>query len=111
MDKQVQKISPDYKKIYTDIIEEKFPHKKNELLPLLTKNILNTIDILELNDKIFNTVDKPINLQHQNHRSYQKSDIFLILDYQKKHQLNNSQLAQHFSLSRNTVSKWKKIFF
>lgn len=29
----------------------------------------------------------------------------LIVDDQKKHQLNNAQLAHHFKLSRNTVAK------
>ena len=29
---------------------------------------------------------------------------------QKEYDLNNTQLAEHFSLSRNTVSSWKKRF-
>jgi hypothetical protein len=33
-----------------------------------------------------------------------------MLDYQKKNKLTNSQLAKHFKLSRNTVTKWKRLF-
>lgn len=47
---------------------------------------------------------------NKKHRSYSKSDIIKILNHQKKNQLNNSQLARHFGLSRNTVTKWKRLF-
>lgn len=33
-----------------------------------------------------------------------------MLDYQKGNGLNNTGLAKHFSLSRNSVAKWKKYF-
>jgi hypothetical protein len=106
MDTQVQKIIPEYKKIYTDMIEKKFPYKKEELAVFLNKPILETIDVIWLNEKLFGKRDS-IN---QKYRSYGKSDIFKILQYQKKHKLNNSRLAEHFKLSRNTVAKWKKMF-
>ena len=99
----------DYKRIFADILEYKFPQKKEECLPLLQKSSLTAIDIIKINKQIFG-VDKETELYSQKHRSYSKSDILNILDYQKKHKLNNSQLAIHFSLSRNTVAKWKKMF-
>ena len=101
---------PDYKTIYTDILHKKYPEKKAECFPLLEKENLSVLDIIELNKKIFGIADKETQAENQKHRSYSKSDILKILDYQKKHKLNNSQLSKHFKLSRNSVTKWKKMF-
>jgi len=103
-------MKPDYKNIYSDILEKKYPHKTEECLPLLRKKKdLSVMDILELNLRIFGTSSETFET-NQKHRSYGKSDILQILDYQKRNQLSNSQLARHFKLSRNTVAKWKRIF-
>ena len=109
MDRQVQISKPDYKRIYSDILSKKYPEKKEECISLLEKQSLSNLDIIRLNDKIFgrDNANKEFN---QKYRSYQKSDILQILDYQKKYKLNNSQLANHFNISRNTVTKWKKMF-
>ncbi len=101
---------PDYKRIYTDILDNKFPHKENECKTLLEKEDLSVLDIIELNRKIFGAVSRQTEDFNQKHRSYNKSDILQILEYQKKHKLNNSQLANHFKQSRNSVTKWKKVF-
>ena len=101
--------TPDYKQIYEDILDTKYPHKKEECQNILQKQTISGIDIIELNQKIFGNIKENENF-NQKHRSYQKSDILQILDYQKKHRLNNSQLANHFGLSRNSVTKWKKMF-
>ena len=105
----MQESQINYNKIFSDILDQKFPQKKEECLTLLQKETLSAIDIIELNQKIFG-LKKENEVINQQHRSYNKSDILQILDYQKKHKLNNSQLANHFKLSRNTVSKWRKIF-
>ena len=105
----MQKMTINYNKIYGDIIAKKYPQKKEECLTLLQKETLSAIDIIELNQKNFG-LKKENEVTNQQHRSYSQSDILQILDYQKKHKLNNSQLANHFKLSRNTVSKWRKIF-
>ena len=99
-----------YTAIYKDILNKKFPHKKEECQTLLGKRKLSAIDILKLNTKIFGIPHKEMETENQKHSSYSKSDILQMLDYQKKHKLNNSQLAKHFKLSRNTVAKWKKMF-
>jgi|SRR6218665_412683 len=99
-------MKPDYKRIYSDILTKKYPHKREERKTLLAKESLSVLGIIELNKKIFGIPDK----ENQKHHSYSKSDILYILDYQKKHKLNNLQLANHFKLSRNTVAKWKKRF-
>lgn len=102
-------VTPDYKNIYEDILEKKYPHKKEECKTLLSKKKLSVLNIIELNERIFGTY-KESEQFNQKHRSYSKSDILSILDYQKKYKLNNSQLANHFRLSRNTVTKWRKVF-
>lgn len=71
---------------------------------LLSKRKLLATDVIELNQKIFG------NTANEKHRSYKRTDILQILEYQKKHKLNNTQLARQFNLSRNSVRKWKKIF-
>lgn len=100
---------PDYKRIYSDLIEEKFPDKK-ECRVILNKEKLSELDIIKLNMILFNDNNKETAVFNQMHRSYNKKTILEILQYQRKNQLNNTQLANHFKLSRNTVAKWKKIF-
>lgn len=98
---------PDYRQIYMDILHKKFTEKTEELEILLEKEKFSEIEIIELNTRIFG---KTSEVDNGRHKSYSKSAVFKILDYQKKHQLNNSQLAIHFKLSRNTIAKWKKFF-
>lgn len=102
--------TPNYKKIYTDIINEKFPSKKELCQNILNKEALTFLDIINLNKKLFNNLNKEIKQENQKYRSYNKETILQILEYQVKNRLNNTQLAIHFNLSRNTVAKWKKIY-
>ena len=110
MDRQIQKLRPNYKQIYMDILSKKYPHKKDECEKLLEKKSLSALDVIELNKKIFGAGNQQSKKFNQSQRSYNRSDIFHILDYQKKHKLSNIQLAAHFNLSRNTITKWKKMF-
>lgn len=110
MDKQIQKkiLKPDYKRIYNDLIDRKYPEKKIEFKSMLEKKTLSTLDIIKLNQRIFG--EKEDFILNQKHRSYDKTAILEILDYQKINKLNNKQLALKFNMSRNTIGKWKKIF-
>lgn len=99
-----------YKRIYQDLLTMKFPDKIRDCQSLLDKKELTGLDIIQLNEKIFDDPNKQTTMYNQQLRSYIKSDILKILEYQDKYQLNNTQLAIHFKLSRNTVAKWKKIF-
>lgn len=110
MDRKVQKLTPNYKLIYSDILNEKFPEKKVLCKTLLAKENLSVLEIIKLNKIIFNDSNKMTNKFNQSQRSYQKSDILKILDYQKKHHLNNTTLSNHFKISRNTIARWKKMF-
>ncbi|KMQ60773.1 transposase [Chryseobacterium sp. BLS98] len=98
---------PDYKRIYSDILNAKHKEKTSYCLPILNKKILSSTDIIRLNEIIFGTKE---NLRNQKHKSYNKSAILEILNYQKIHKCNNSQLAKQFNVSRNTIAKWKKMF-
>lgn len=106
MDQQVQITTPNYKRIYLDILTKKFPEKIKMCSQIIEKADLSASDVIILNEKIFGANSS----QNQKLRSYSKSDIFKILDYQKKHHLNNSQLAKHFRISRNSITKWKRMF-
>ncbi|MDR4950909.1 helix-turn-helix domain-containing protein [Chryseobacterium sp. ES2] len=100
--------TPDYKKIYSDLVDLKYPEKKHECAKILSKKNLSAFDVIEINRIIF-SYNQNIK-SNQSHRSYNKETIFKILEYQKKNYLNNTQLALHFKLSRNTVAKWKTLF-
>lgn len=104
------KNTPDYKKIFTDIINIKFPEKKEKCSHLLEKSDLSVLDVINLNELLFRNCSKENSVFNQKHRSYNESAIYHILEYQKKNRLNNSQLAKHFKLSRNTITKWKSLF-
>ena len=110
MDRKVQneKSSPDYKRIYNDIISRKHPEKRELCQSILSKQELSFLDIINLNQLLFKSESKTRSLFNQQHRSYDAHSIQQILEYQVSNKLSNSQLAAHFRLSRNTVSKWKK---
>ncbi len=97
-----------YKKIYQDILEIKFPEKKEQCFPVLNKKELSMLDVIDLNQKIFGKSDKQTDRFNQRHRSYDKQTILKILEYQTINNLNNSELSRHFKLSRNTITKWRK---
>jgi len=110
MDQQVQSLTPDYHQIYSDILEKKFPQKKELCKNFLEKKQLTTLEVLELNKIIFNNSNEKLQATSRKHRSYSKTDIFEILDFQKTNNLTNIQVAKHFKMSRNTIAKWKKNF-
>jgi hypothetical protein len=101
--------TPDYKRIYSDLIAEKFPNRE-ECKIILSKERLSELDVITLNSILFKDNNKDTILFNQKHRSYSQDTILEILQYQKKNKLNNIQVAKHFRLSRNTVAKWKKMF-
>lgn len=108
MDRKVhERIRPDYKRIYSDLIELKHPEKKEKCKAILSKEQLSSIDIIRINIIIFGNNAKNISL-NQRHRSYDNETVQKILDYQKNNNLNNSEVASHFNISKNTIRKWRK---
>lgn len=110
MDEQIHNIGPNYKKIYSDVLEKKCPEKIIDCKKILEKKDLSTLDVLALNAKIFGINDPQSEKSNKKHISYNEAAILHILDYQKKNNINNTELAKHFKLSRNTLTKWKKLF-
>lgn len=106
----MEKLAPDYKKIYTDIIFKKCPEKHNLCNFILQKKALSVLDVIKLNQLIFSFEGKEITQFNQRQRSYDEASILEILEFQKKNGYNNTELAQKFNLSRNSVAKWKKMF-
>jgi DNA-binding transcriptional regulator YiaG len=102
--------NPNYNKIYLDLLKAKFPDKVDIYSNLLTNKKLSVLDVIKLNEAIFGKSTQEDQKQNQKYKAYDKSSIMEILRYQKKYRLNNSQLARHFQLSRNTVASWKKKF-
>ncbi|AZA49831.1 helix-turn-helix domain-containing protein [Chryseobacterium carnipullorum] len=103
-------LSPDYKRIYTDIINKNHPEKRELCQKILEKSELSILDILKLNALIFTNAGRETLKSNQQLRSYDKSTICEILEYQRKNNYTNHQLALHFKLSKNTITKWKKLF-
>lgn len=101
---------PDYNRIYLDLINRKFPDRRKELIPLLDKEIKNSLELITLNNLIFNYQKKDVMAFNQRLRSYDEISIKKILKYQKMNQLTNQQVANQFKISRNTIAKWKKLF-
>ena len=99
--------NPDYVKIYSDIIRIKYPDKYEICKDLLSKKQLDALEVITLNNRIFGA-EKKYSSINGSFRSYDTNSIFKILDHQKKFNLTNIELAKHFGLSRNTVTKWKK---
>lgn len=99
---------PNYKKIYTDLLDRKYPEKKQACESILQKTTIESLDVIRLNELIFNKNNKDLLKKNQLFKSYDEHTVINILKYQKENRLNNIQLASHFKLSRNTIAKWKK---
>lgn len=99
---------PDYKRIYSDMLRLKYPEKANDCKSILSGQQLSALEVIQINEIIFPQKKTRGIRFNQAYRAYSKEEIMKILDYQKKHYLNNSQLAIHFGLSRNSITKWKK---
>ncbi|MXS70660.1 helix-turn-helix domain-containing protein [Flavobacteriaceae bacterium W22] len=113
MDRKVQnrvRNIPNYKQIYLDMISKKYPEKVELCQSLFVKDHYSTLDIVKINRILYGSLNNPAMDFNQKLKSYDSNSILEILNYQKKNKLNNSQLAKHFKLSRNTVTKWKKLF-
>lgn len=114
MDKKTQnklKSKPHYVKIYSDLVRMKYPQHWEDVKELLEKDELSYFEIERLNKKLFQTNSPNKEQLQQKYKAYDEKTITQILLYQKKNNLNNLQLAKHFKLSRNTVAKWRKIFY
>ncbi|WP_241489200.1 helix-turn-helix domain-containing protein [Chryseobacterium indologenes] len=104
----MMKNRPDYRKIYTDMVNERYPDKKGEIKSILSKENLSMMDVITCSSIISGKEDEKTFSFNQKHRFFDEYSILHILDFQKKNGYNNTQISRHFKLSRNTISKWKK---
>jgi hypothetical protein len=102
---------PFYSKLYQDMIREKYPEKEACCRNYLKKKRWTALDVIEVNTLLFGSRQKQEEIaSNQKHRAYDRESIVHILRYQQQNKLNNNQLAGKFRLSRNTISKWRKLF-
>ncbi|PQA94426.1 transposase [Chryseobacterium shigense] len=102
---------PDFKLIYTDIINEKFPDKINNPVIRSKLNTLHTaVDVLKFNILVFGQPENTVLSKSQRLRSYDERSIRDILEYQRKNRLTNTETGSHFKISRNTIARWKCFF-
>lgn len=102
--------APDYRKIYTDMIEMKYLHKKGKCEAVLNKPRLTVMDIFEIEKIIFDANDLQNDKENGKFRAYDSESILQILNYQKKNKMSNTEISNHFKISRNSLAKWKKMF-
>lgn len=115
MDRKIQQSkfrinAPDYRKIYTDMIEMKYLDKRRKCETVLSKAKLSMMDIFELEKIIFETNGVPDEKENGKFRAYDDESILQILTYQKKNKMTNTDISNHFKISRNSIAKWKKLF-
>lgn len=102
---------PFYRKLYVDLIRDKYPYKEQDISLFLIKKVWTALDVIEINELLFGSnKDKSDVVVDKKHRAYDKASIVKILRYQKRNNLKNIEIANKYGLSRNTISKWKKLF-
>ncbi len=102
---------PDYKRIYHDMIFMQYPDKSELCSFIMSKEKLNRLDIIRLNNLITDISGSGKSSENQKLKSYDKETVFKILMFQKEHNLSNLRLAEHFTVSRNSIAKWRKCFY
>ncbi len=103
-----------YKTLYLDFFRdsELLPKSiKQQLIKKLEEDqILSFRTLIHLNTIITENTLQPCNKDSACLKSYDRTFIKDVLDFQKKNELSNVEIALRFKLSRNTVSRWRKIF-
>lgn len=101
----MMKTRPNYHKIYEDILKSKGLNL-NRPMPEFDKNI----EVIKFNNSISDNKNDENFKENQLSKAYDEKSILEILQYQKKHQISNSELAKIYNLSRNTVARWKRFY-
>lgn len=100
-----------YKAIYTDLINKKFPEKMVLCQNILRKKNISVLDAIKMNNLLFPQNSLEDERFSQKHKSYMENDILRILDDQRRNKLTNTEVALKYKMSRNTIAKWRKTFF
>ena len=111
MDRKVQELKPNYKKMYWDLILRKNPERLSEFKSYFRKREFSVLDVIKINEKLFGDVsDKDTKYFNSRHVSYDEASIIKILEHQKSNKASNVQMEREFNISRNSIAKWKKMF-
>lgn len=102
--------TPDYKRIYIDMINMKYRDRMKDCENILNKNNISSMDVIALQERIFGKNIELRDKENGKFRAYGDDDICKILSYQKKNRMNNTEISNYFKVSRNSISKWKKKF-
>lgn len=100
---------PDFGKIFQEIAEKKnLP--KAEQDRIAEQKEWGSLEVIKTNEELFVKRNKENLKFNQQHKAYDKSSIRKLLDYQKRNQLNNSEMTRMFKLNRITLGKWQRCF-
>ncbi|WP_156424176.1 hypothetical protein [Myroides odoratus] len=102
------KNGPNYNNIYRDLIEKQFPERVEEFSSLLSVDITNSIQVIELNNLLFYQFDNIKEWNNQKFKSYDLISVMKILKFQEENSLSNVDVSNFFRISRNTLASWKK---
>lgn len=78
--------------------------KSTNCKKILGKSEISDLEVLDLNYLIFGKSND------NKHRSYDKETVKFITSYQLNNKLTNQEISELFKISRNTISKWKKLY-
>ncbi len=101
---------PFYRKLYTDLIRDKYPDMEPACSVYLQKENWTAPDVIQVNELLFGNKERAGISIDKKHRAYDEQSIRKILIYQFKNKMNNKEVACKYGLSRNTLAKWKKLF-
>ncbi len=96
---------PNYQKIFLDMARQS-NKDLNEWIKLLEKGDLNSLEVMELNEKLSDGKKK----ENIKFKAYDKESIAKVLKFQIDHELSDRQISKLFHISRTTIAKWKKDF-
>lgn len=69
---------------------------------------MSIIGVLRFNKLLFGN-ESIQNKTNNQYKAYDLDTVVYILEYQKEFNLSNTEISIMFSVSRNTITRWKKL--
>lgn len=70
---------------------------------------MSIIGVLRFNKLLFGN-ESIQNKTNNQYKAYDLDTVVYILEYQKEFNLSNTEISIMFSVSRNTITRWKKLY-
>jgi|SRR5690606_483767 len=102
-------IKPDFGRIFQEIAQKK-EHSESLIGHIAGIKEWNSLNVIKTSEKVVEKPDGENLKLNRTHRAYDEQSVKEILKYQKINNLNNSEMMMLFKVSRNSISKWKKMF-